>query len=125
MILQSYSLLKKIEQRPAMWTGENSLRSISNYITGYIHALLDHGIIREPASIDPFSNWVANKLGYYESTAGWVNMILAYSVGHNPKEINWDEFIELPISEEQHSESVKVFYRLVEQFKNEAENACA
>ncbi len=108
-----------------MWTGENSLRSISSYITGYFHALLDHGIIREPASIDPFFNWVANKLGYYESTAGWVNMILAYSVGYNPKEINWDEFLELPISEEQHSESIKVFYQLVEQFKNETENACA
>jgi len=108
-----------------MWTGENSLRSISSYITGYFHALLDHNLVREPSSIDPFFDWVAKRLGYFESTAGWVNMILAYSIGLNPKEISWEYFLEMPITKEQHTESIKMFYRLVDQFKSEIEDACA
>lgn len=114
-----------MEHRPAMWTGENSLKSINIYITGYHHALIDNDIVPKLATIDPFFDWIAHKLGYYESTAGWVNMILAYSIGLNPKEINWEDFLEMPITKDQHSESIKMFYRLVDQFKTETENACA
>ena len=119
MIVECYKILKKIEARPAMFTGAISLESIYCYISGYSQALLDNGIIIEESELESFHDWVANKLGYYESTAGWVNMILAHSLDFNPKEIIWEEFLKVQISKEQHLKSINNFYNLVELFKKE------
>ncbi len=108
-----------MEARPGMWTGEATLRSIHTYITGYYHALLDNKFVPKSHTDEPFFDWVANKLGYYESTAGWANMILAYSMGFKPKGISWEEVFASPITQEQHSQSIKLFYELVEQYKTE------
>ena len=121
MILDSYKMLKAIEQRPAMFTGETSLRSIYIYFLGYNHALLDNQIINEIHTTDPFFDWVANKLGYYESTAGWANMIFAYSIGFKPRKINWNQVFEVPVSNEDHYNSIRLFYKLLEEFKEEME----
>lgn len=120
MILECYNLLKTIEQRPIMWTGEASLKSIKTFVSGYYLALIDNKIVNEHID-EPFFDWVANKLGYFESTAGWANMILAYSIGVKPENINWEEFFVYDITQEQHLKSIKLFYELVEQFKNELE----
>jgi hypothetical protein len=114
--------LKQIEPRPAMWTGEATLKSIHNYISGYYHALQDNKIVQKSATDEPFFDWVANKLGYYESTAGWANMILAYSMGFKPENISWEEVFATPVTNEQNLKSIKFFYELVEQFRNEIEN---
>jgi hypothetical protein len=105
-----------------MWTGEATLKSINNYISGYYHALLDNKIVQKPHTDEPFFDWVAKKLGYYESTAGWANMILAFSIGFKPENISWEEVFATPVTNEQHMKSIKFFYELVEQFKNEIEN---
>lgn len=121
MVLECYDLLKTIEARPGMWTGKNSLASIHVYACGYYHALLDHKIQSTPHSNEPFFDWTANKLGYDSSTAGWVNMIVAESMGFDPKHINWEEVIDTPISKEQHALSIRRFYELLEEFKREIE----
>ncbi|WP_409416760.1 hypothetical protein [Flavobacterium sp. PS2] len=48
-------------------------------------------------------------------------MILAYSIGFKPENIKWEEFFAYDITQEQHLKSIKLFYELVKQFKNELE----
>jgi hypothetical protein len=121
MIIQCYKLLKEIEKRPTMWIGETDLKSIKNFVSGYYLALIDNKIV--PENIDePFFDWVANKLGYFESTAGWANMILAYSLGFEPENIIWEEVFHYNVTKELHLRYVRIFYELVEQFKDELEN---
>ena len=118
MIIECYQLLKEIEKRPAMWTGEVNLKSIKIFVSGYYLALINHKIVPENIN-EPFFDWVANKLGYFESTAGWANMILAYSVGFEPESIIWEELFDYNVTKEQHLKSIQLFYELVEQFKTE------
>ncbi|QDW21853.1 hypothetical protein [Flavobacterium sp. KBS0721] len=121
MIIECYQLLKEIEKRPAMWTGEVNLKSIKLFVSGYYQALIDNKIV--PENIDePFFDWVANKLGYFESTAGWANMILAYTLGFEPQSIIWEEVFDYNVTKEQHLRSVQQFYELVEQFKSELQS---
>jgi hypothetical protein len=122
MIIDCYKILKRIESCPVLWTDEVTLKSILNYISGYYHALLDNKIVQNPQTADPFFDWVAKKLGYYESTAGWVNMILAYSMEFKPENISWEEVFATTVTNEQHLKSIKFFYELVEQFKNDIDN---
>jgi hypothetical protein len=122
MVLHAYSQLKKMEVRPAMWTGEPTLRSIRIFIDGYCRALLDHGRIPESAWKEPFHDWVAKRLGYYASTAGWVNMILAHSMGLDPQTVDWAEFIQTPVTNGQHEASVRLFYQLLEEFRAEVDS---
>ena len=65
--------------------------------------------------------WIAKRLGYSSSTAGWVNMIVVHTIGFKPKNISWKKFIETHISKEQHIQSVNFFYELLEGFKKENE----
>jgi hypothetical protein len=121
MILECYNLLKKIEKRPAIWTGETTLKSIFIYVNGYYQSLLDNKIAQNNETEEPFFDWVAKELGYYESTAGWVNMILAYVIGYETKNINWENFLANQITNEQHIKSISCFYELIEKFKMEIE----
>lgn len=105
-----------------MWTGEASLKSIGIYVSGYYHALLDNKIADKAPSNEPFFDWVAKKFGYYESTAGWANMILAYSMEFKPENIRWEKVLATPVTKEQHLKSIKLFYELLEHFKKEMEN---
>jgi len=57
------------------------------YIGGYYHALRDNSLNQDEDQFEPFFDWVANKLGFNESTAGWANMILAITIGLDPKHI--------------------------------------
>lgn len=100
-----------------MWTGETNLRSIHNYVSGYYHALIENNIVQSTETEKDFFDWVAKKLGYFESTAGWVNMIVAFCVGFDPKNISWKQFFSTPISHEQHLKSIRYFYELIDEFK--------
>ncbi|AZA98282.1 hypothetical protein EG359_01095 [Chryseobacterium joostei] len=80
--------------------------------------MLENGLL-EIGKEEPFFDWIANKVGYSSSTAGWVNMIVAYTIGFKPKTINWNKFLETTITKEQHIASVKMFYKLLEEFKEE------
>lgn len=121
MILECYKLFKKIEARPAMWTGENTLKSINIYANGYYEALLDNEIYYQSHTDEPFFDWVAKKLGYYESTAGWANMILGAAIGFDPENINWEEVFSHVVTKEEHSKSIVMFYELLDEYKSEHE----
>ena len=103
-----------------MYTGENSLRSINAYLIGYNHALYEHKLLKLPDYPDEFFDWVANKLGFRESTAGWVNMILAVSLGLNSKSIEWEKLLNRYLTKEEHEKSIQFFYRLLEEYINES-----
>jgi hypothetical protein len=113
-----YKLLKEMEPRPAMWTGELTLKSIRTFINGYSCALHKYEIIDFNKKDEPnFHDWTAKKLGFYESTAGWQNMILAVTIGLNPKEIKWENY-DSNVTKEQHEKSIKNFYELLEEYIN-------
>ncbi|MBE8724720.1 hypothetical protein [Flavobacterium hungaricum] len=118
MILECYNLLKAIEKRPAMFIGEATLKNIKIFISGYHVALVENKIATE-SQVEPFFDWTARKLGYYESTAGWANMILASSLGINPETVIWEHVFALQITQEQHLDSINLFYELLEEYKNE------
>ena len=102
-----------------MWTGEITLKSIHTYLSGYYQALVDQKAVSKPHTADSFHDWVAKRLGYFESTAGWTNMITAYSLGLDSKNISWENFSKTSLSEEHHDKSIRIFYVLLEEFKNE------
>lgn len=116
---ENYELLKQMEARPAMWTGELSLKSIRTFLDGYTFALYQHNLINtEKENELNFHDWVANKLGFYESTAGWQNMILAVTIGLEPKTIRWENY-DSEVTKEQHETSIRKFYELLEEFVKE------
>ncbi len=122
MILHSYNFLKQIEARPGMWIGDETLKSLSSCLCGYYYALIDYELIKKkPQQEEPnFHHWVANKLGFYESAAGWPNMILAVTLGLNPQTISWNGYA-TNVTREQHKLSIKRFYELLEEFVQEAD----
>lgn len=102
-----------------MWTGELSLKSIRTFIDGYSFALYEHNLIESDEDNGAnFHDWVANKLGFYESTAGWQNMILAVTIGLNPKSIKWENY-DSSVTKKQHENSIRKFYELLEEFVKE------
>ena len=110
----TYLLLKKMEKRPGMWTGENTLKSIVSFISGYSIATEDYDVDADFGISKKFHDWIAIRLGCYESTAGWANMILAYTIGMDPSKPNWENY-DKEITEEYHRESIIKFYELLEQ----------
>lgn len=72
------NILDKLHRRPAMYTGENTLTSIQQFLSGYSFAVMRNELSTED---DPlilpreFHDWVAYRLHFYESTSGWCNMI--------------------------------------------------
>ncbi|MEM5564074.1 hypothetical protein WNY78_03115 [Psychroserpens sp. AS72] len=118
MIKSFYKLLKQIEHRPALYTGQSTLKSLHTYLSGYKQALIDNNLTQYDDQHDPFFDWVANKLGFYESTAGWANMILAVTIGLDSKRVDWNNF-DSKVTREQHELSFKKFYELLEEYINE------
>lgn len=114
-----YKFIKQMEARPVLWTGANTLQSIRTFLDGYSYALYEHSIsiVSDDSELD-FHNWVAKKLGFYESTAGWQNMILAVSLGLNPKKIKWENYDSV-VTKQQHEKSIQKFYELLEEYINE------
>jgi hypothetical protein len=60
-----------------MYTGEASVHSLGAFVAGYSFCQQQAGIAVEDESpnFGGFHDWVANKLGFSESTSGWRNMI--------------------------------------------------
>ena len=118
MTEETYKVLKRMERRPGMWLGECTLKAFCTFLMGYQSSLVDRGFDDDILPSYEFFEWVKDKLGYYESTAGWANMILASTMGLNPKTIKWEDY-DKEVSIEQHLSSIKKFYELVEEFMNE------
>ncbi|MDO4229267.1 MAG: hypothetical protein Q4C98_05585 [Capnocytophaga sp.] len=109
-------VLKFIKKRPGMYLGNSpNLPKLRDFILGYETAVFIHQI-NEPKFNCQFSTFVARQLGYGESTAGFVNMILAYVIGFEPKQIDWDTFLQQSISDDEHQKAFDLFFELVEEF---------
>jgi len=100
-----------------MFVGSSTLHRMHVYLLGYPKALSDNGLLRDSGKQDPFFDWVANRLGYFESTAGWANMILASALELSPKEVEWETY-NRETTPAQHEKSVRLFYELLEEFIN-------
>lgn len=113
-----YDLFNKISVRTGMYIGDQKLSNLRSYIDGFEAAMYTAKV--KNSSIPEFSGfhqWVAEKYGFYESSAGWQNMILVVEMGLSPKDINWDTYSE-KASQHQHKKSLERFFRLVLEFKN-------
>lgn len=89
-----YGLLEIIRQRPGIYLGQRSLTALKGFIDGYSFAIVENNILVEE-EIPPFRqfhDWVARYYKWYESTAGWKNIILK-EVGDEAKAC--DVFFEL------------------------------
>ena len=106
------ALLFQMQNRLGMYINPPILPSLMNFISGYTMATRCHHI-DEPGTLRPFHDFVAQQLGYAESTAGFANMILAYVYGFSPANIDWPNFLSQPISAQQHAQAVELFYRLL------------
>lgn len=77
MTANIYTIIDQIRPRPAMYLGRLSVTSLENFLSGYAIALQEFNIeMTETPSFYDFHDWVAMKLGYYESTGGWCRMLL-------------------------------------------------
>lgn len=89
-----YELLEMIRPKPQMYLGQRSLTALKGFIGGYDFAKEEKDILVEE-EIPPFRqfhDWVARYYKWYESTAGWKNIILQ-EVGDEAKAC--DVFFEL------------------------------
>jgi hypothetical protein len=69
-------LLDLIREKPALYLGETSLTGLWYFLRGYRMAEGDHGIDDVIQMPTDFLDWVAYRLHFYDSTSGWLRMIL-------------------------------------------------
>ena len=112
---------QSFRKRVGMFTGELTLKSVFLYLNTYRWALLNHGIkdIDEP-DFHKFHEFIKDKFGFFESTAGWKNMIVAISLGFNGNMLTWSwEMLlkrELEMTQEEHQSSLILFFTLFDEF---------
>lgn len=80
-----YELLEKIHQRPALYLGESSITVFSGYFYGFFEGSKLYKDKRTVVELRKFHDWVAMRLGYFESTSGWKNMLLKSENGNEEK----------------------------------------
>ena len=73
-----YDLIDLMKIRPAMYIGECKISAMSSFLDGYFFCSHIHGIEQEKV-FPPFwyfHEWAKEEYNWYESTAGWKNIIL-------------------------------------------------
>ncbi len=113
-----YDHLEKIKVRIGMYIYEVSLKSLFIYISGYMMALSELNIAQEQPKFHDFHEFVRAKYNYFESTAGWANMITAVVLDYQPENIVWEDVFAETMTFEQHQQSIELFYELLAEFKN-------
>ena len=76
--------------RPEMYIGKKNVTILRAFIDGYFYA---ENNSLEKEKFEEFHDWVANYFGWFESTAGWNNIILEECNGDEEKAI--DKFFEI------------------------------
>jgi len=80
--------------RPGMYIGEKKISILRAFIDGYFYATESKNTTSsEKEKFAEFHDWVANYFGWYESTAGWKNIILKECDGDEEKAV--DKFFEV------------------------------
>ena len=107
---------KGLRNRPGMYIGDPSPNSLLIYLHGYQAAMRDAGVIdASKPDFHGFHDWIANKFGFSESTAGWAKMILAVTLGADPEDIIWEEF-DRDATTQQRTEATYRCFELIEEF---------
>ena len=72
-----YDLLESIHRRPGLWIAQPELVRVYAFLIGYNAALGRQRLTLRPVAPEfcGFHDWIAQRLGYGESTSGWYNMI--------------------------------------------------
>ena len=97
-----YETIARMRPRPAMWIGHHSLVRLRAFLDGCFYMAHEHGIeCREQPDFGGLHDWVAKRFGWYESTAGWCNIIV--------QECGGDE-----------GEALDRFFDLVEEYRRSA-----
>jgi len=92
-----YELLEAIEELPTLFLGSKSLTLLRAFLDGFRYG--SPSISDTPYGFIDFHEWVALRLGYYESTTGYVNMIQESEAGDDENALDrffqlWHEFRE-------------------------------
>jgi hypothetical protein len=76
-----YDILELVRKRPPIYLDEYSIKRLRSFLVGYQGGLISQGFEfrDEKPDFHGFNDWVAKRLGFFESTAGWCNMILEKS----------------------------------------------
>lgn len=112
---------ESFRKRVGMYTGERTLKSVFLYLNTYRNTLLEHEFVDiSKPNFHDFHDFVKNKFGFYESTSGWKNMIVAISLGFDGDMHTWSwETLfqrELQMTEEEHKSSLILFFTLFDEF---------
>ena len=105
-----------------MYTWDRNLQNIGSYIYGYAQAMEDAGFkeITYPR-FENFRAWIKGRFDFSSDRPGWENMILAIAIGCDPTEqieqLVWEEMDNA--TDEEHLKSVKLFFDLIEEYKND------
>jgi hypothetical protein len=81
MKIDFYELLEAIRQRPVMYIETPSITCLRAFLDGYFFTISRNKI----QDFRAFHNWVAMRLGYFESTSGWANMLRESENGDEKK----------------------------------------
>jgi len=89
-----YETIAQIRPRPALYIGFHSLVLLRAFLDGCFHMAGEHGIERcERPDFSGLHDWVAERFGWSESTAGWCNIIVQECGGDEARAL--DRFFEL------------------------------
>jgi len=71
-----YEWLEMIRPKPGLYLGKRSIERLDMLLAGIGFGLGMVGLsLRDAHDFHRFHDWVAKRLGFYESTSGWCNMI--------------------------------------------------
>lgn len=92
-----YDIIDGVRERPALFMGNKSITVLRSFLSGAVytsHMLdIDDGYNDfSPIPFRFFNDYVAQFYNYFESTSGWMNMILNKN---NDEEISFDTFYTL------------------------------
>jgi len=76
VIVVEGNILEQIRQRPAMYLGEVSLSGLYHFLSGYDLAFSQLKAKSPELIPRDFDDWVAYRLHFHESTAGYRNLLL-------------------------------------------------
>ncbi len=76
--LDKLLVAESFRMRTAMYIGDNKISTLKSFIDGVEYAMDVYEIEKE-SPLEGFHDWVADYYGWYESTAGWKNVILRES----------------------------------------------